>query len=55
MYRTVNDFLTDWTHSAEGTLRVFESLSDDRIKRSCKDIVLLGGLAGILRQLLYSL
>lgn len=34
MYRTVNDFLTDWTHSAEGTLRVFESLSDDKLDQA---------------------
>ncbi|WP_019154771.1 DinB family protein [Robertmurraya massiliosenegalensis] len=31
MYRTVNDFIVDWNHSAGGTLRVLESLSDDKL------------------------
>lgn len=34
MYRTVNDFLADWTDSAEGTLRVLESLSDDKLDQA---------------------
>ena len=31
MYRTVDDFLADWKQSADGTLRVFEALTDDKL------------------------
>lgn len=34
MYRTVNDFVNDWSISAEGTLRVLQSLSDDKLNQA---------------------
>lgn len=34
MYRTVNDFIEDWTDAAEGTLRVLNSLSDEKLDQA---------------------
>lgn len=34
LYRTVNDFITDWSVAAEGTLRVLESLSDEKLDQA---------------------
>ncbi|MGO4886249.1 DinB family protein [Anaerobacillus sp. MEB173] len=34
MYRTVNDFLRDWSHSANGTLQVLESLTDEKLDQA---------------------
>ena len=34
MYRTVNDFITDWSVAAEGTLRVLQSLSDEKLDQA---------------------
>ena len=34
MYRTVNDFITDWSVAAEGTLRILESLTDDKLDQA---------------------
>jgi len=31
MYRTVRDFLNDWSHSVQGTLRVLQSLTDEKL------------------------
>lgn len=31
MYRTVNDFVNDWTNSAQGTVEVLRSLTDDKL------------------------
>jgi uncharacterized damage-inducible protein DinB len=31
MYRTVQDFLNDWSSSVEGTLRVLESITDEKL------------------------
>lgn len=31
MYRTVNDFLQDWSISAQGTLKVLQSLTDEKL------------------------
>lgn len=30
----VNDFITDWSHAAEGTLRVLQSLSDEKLDQA---------------------
>ncbi|MED4017052.1 DinB family protein [Sutcliffiella cohnii] len=34
MYRTVNDFLVDWSNSSHGTLRVLEALTDEKLDQS---------------------
>ena len=34
MYRTVNDFLTDWSLSTKGTIQVFESLKDEKLNQA---------------------
>lgn len=34
MYRTVSDFLNDWSNAAQGTLRVLHSLSDDQLDQA---------------------
>ncbi len=34
MYRTVNDFLNDWSISAQGTLKVLQSLTDDKLDQA---------------------
>lgn len=34
MYRTVNDFIVDWSVAAEGTLRVLQSLSDEKLDQA---------------------
>jgi uncharacterized damage-inducible protein DinB len=34
MYRTVQDFLNDWSHSAQGTLRVLQSLTDEKLDQA---------------------
>ncbi|WP_156292033.1 DinB family protein [Oceanobacillus salinisoli] len=31
MYRKVNDFLQDWTQASQGTLKVLESLTDEKL------------------------
>ena len=31
MYRTVQDFLNDWSQSVQGTLRVLESITDEKL------------------------
>lgn len=33
MYRTVQDFLGDWTSASAGTIRVLESLTDDKLNQ----------------------
>ena len=30
----INDFITDWSHAAEGTLRVLQSLSDEKLDQA---------------------
>lgn len=34
MYRTVQDFLTDWDYSAAGTLKVLEAMTDDKLDQA---------------------
>ncbi|MFD2045442.1 DinB family protein [Ornithinibacillus salinisoli] len=34
MYRTKQDFLADWMVAAEGTIRVLESLTDDKLDQA---------------------
>lgn len=34
MYRTVNDFLGDWSTSADGTLKVLQALTDDTLDQA---------------------
>ncbi|WP_186577726.1 DinB family protein [Aquibacillus kalidii] len=34
MYRNVNDFVKDWTRASEGTIKVLESLTDDKLGQS---------------------
>lgn len=34
MYRTVQDFLNDWSRSAQGTLKVLQSLTDDKLDQA---------------------
>ncbi|WP_087972101.1 DinB family protein [Oceanobacillus rekensis] len=34
MYRTVDDFLEDWSRSANGTNQVLESLTDDKLDQA---------------------
>lgn len=34
MYRTVQDFLKDWSHSVQGTLRVLQSLTDEKLDQA---------------------
>jgi uncharacterized damage-inducible protein DinB len=34
MYRTVQDFLHDWSHSAQGTLKVLQSLTDEKLDQA---------------------
>jgi uncharacterized damage-inducible protein DinB len=34
MYRTVQDFLNDWSHSVQGTLRVLQSLTDEKLDQA---------------------
>ncbi|MCG7345966.1 DinB family protein [Sporosarcina sp. ACRSL] len=34
MYRTVEDFIQDWTASAEGTLNVIKAITNDRLEQS---------------------
>lgn len=34
MYRTVNDFLNDWSVSAQGTQRVLQSLTDEKLDQA---------------------
>ncbi len=33
MYRTIQDFLTDWTHEYDSTLKVLENLTDASLKQ----------------------
>ncbi|OCS91072.1 DinB family protein [Caryophanon latum] len=37
MYRTIEDFQADWAKSAEGTTRVFEALTDDKLHVAIAD------------------
>lgn len=34
MYRTVQDFLNDWSHSAQGTLKVLQSITDEKLDQA---------------------
>src|SRR5690606_30380030 len=34
MYRTVNDFLTEWSNASAGTIRVLESITDDKLNQA---------------------
>ncbi|MDQ0230677.1 DinB family protein [Metabacillus malikii] len=34
MYRTVADFLEDWNSSADGTIRVLEALTDEKLNQA---------------------
>lgn len=34
MYRTVNDFLVDWSTATKGTLQALEALSDDKLDQA---------------------
>ncbi|RDU38212.1 damage-inducible protein DinB [Neobacillus piezotolerans] len=34
MYRTVNDFLAEWSRAASGTISVLESLTDEKLNQS---------------------
>jgi len=34
MYRTVNDFLFDWSNSASGTISVLEALTDEKLNQA---------------------
>lgn len=34
MYRTVEDFVNDWSNAAQGTIQVLESLSDDKLDQA---------------------
>ena len=34
MYRTVQDFLADWSTSAAGTLKVLEAMTDDKLDQA---------------------
>ncbi|MGJ9459759.1 DinB family protein [Oceanobacillus sp. CF4.6] len=34
MYRTVDDFLSDWMNSSHGTIQVLESLTDDKLDQA---------------------
>jgi len=34
MYRTVRDFLNDWSRAAQGTLKVLESLRDEKLDQA---------------------
>lgn len=34
MYRTVQDFINDWSHSAQGTLKVLQSLTDEKLDQA---------------------
>lgn len=34
MYRTVTDFLNDWSESAQGTLKVLNSLTDEKLDQA---------------------
>jgi len=44
----VNDFITDWSHAAEGTIRVLQSLSDEKLDQAIiEGIVRSGGWDGI--------
>lgn len=46
MYRTIQDFLGEWTRASAGTLRVFESLTDDKLDQAIvEDHNSLGWLA----------
>lgn len=46
MYRTINDFLTDWKYESESTLKTFKILTDESLtKYFHEDIRTLGFLA----------
>ncbi len=34
MYRTVQDFLTDWEKTSNGTLKVLEALTDESLDQA---------------------
>ncbi|HWO76436.1 MAG TPA: DinB family protein [Bacillus sp. (in: firmicutes)] len=34
MYRTVNDFLMDWSRASSGTIQVLESLTDEKLDQA---------------------
>jgi uncharacterized damage-inducible protein DinB len=34
MYRTVQDFLSDWSHSVQGTQKVLQSLTDEKLDQA---------------------
>ncbi|PKG24339.1 DinB family protein [Niallia nealsonii] len=34
MYRQVNDFLADWSAQAEGTIRVLEAITDEKLNQA---------------------
>jgi len=34
MYRTVNDFLTDWSNASAGTVKVLDALTDDKLNQT---------------------
>lgn len=34
MYRTVEDFVNDWDHAANGTIAILESLTDDKLDQA---------------------
>lgn len=37
MYRKVEDFLQDWNHEMEGTLRVLKAMTDEKLNQSIVD------------------
>lgn len=34
MYRKIEDFLNDWEQAAQGTIKVFESLTDEKLDQA---------------------
>lgn len=34
MYRTVNDFLTDWANASGGTIKVLDAMTDDKLNQA---------------------
>jgi uncharacterized damage-inducible protein DinB len=46
MYRTINDFLDDWTHESASTLKLFQKLTDESLNTKFHpDVRTLGFLA----------
>lgn len=53
MYRTINDFLTDWKSEVENTLKIFRALTDDSLTPKVHpDVRSLGRLAWHITQTL---